>query len=66
MRLDTIALDEGGAHIRLTDGKATGVSAEDAAEYRGFRQRMTRYADLLATYLTSHRRGSVPATGATS
>jgi phytoene dehydrogenase-like protein len=49
--LDTIALDERGAHVRLGDSKATGVSAEDAAEYRGFRQRMTRYSDLLATYL---------------
>ncbi len=49
--LDTIALDVDGAHVRLADGKATGVSAEDAAEYRGFRKRMTRFADLLATYL---------------
>jgi phytoene dehydrogenase-like protein len=49
--LATIALDEGGEHIRLHDHTVKGVSSNDAAEYRQFRKRMTRFADLLATYL---------------
>jgi phytoene dehydrogenase-like protein len=49
--LATIALDENGQHLRLTRHEVTGASDADAAEYRAFRKRMVRFADLLATYL---------------
>lgn len=49
--LTTIALATNGEHLRITDKSVSGVSDEDAAEYRQFRRRMTRYADLLEVYL---------------
>jgi len=47
----TIALAEDANHIRLSDGSVEGVSDEDAASYRAFRKRMTRFSDLLRKYL---------------
>lgn len=49
--LGTIALAEDGQHVRLKANSVDGVSDEDAKEYRDFRKRMTRFADLLTTYL---------------
>lgn len=49
--LDTIALGEDGTHVRIARESVTGVADEDAAEYRAFRKRMNRFADLLETYL---------------
>ncbi len=49
--LATIALGEDGQHLKLTRKDVTGVSDADAREYRAFRKRMERFADLLATYL---------------
>jgi len=47
----TIALAEDGEHLRFSGDTVSGVSDEDAASYRQFRKRMTRFADLLRTYL---------------
>ncbi len=47
----TIALGEDGRHIRLSREDVVGVSGADVGEYRAFRRRMQRFADLLATYL---------------
>ena len=47
----TIALSTDANHVRISGNTVKGVSDEDASEYRAFRKRMTRYADLLATYL---------------
>ncbi|MDH3545893.1 MAG: NAD(P)/FAD-dependent oxidoreductase [Gammaproteobacteria bacterium] len=47
----TIALGDNGEHVRLTGNKITGTSDSDAASYRDFHKRMTRFADLLNTYL---------------
>ena len=47
----TIALSEEGRHVRLAGGEAGGVSDADAGSYRAFHKRMTRFADLLRTYL---------------
>ena len=47
--MTTIALSEDGNHLRLNAGSATGVSDEDAEQYRRFRKRMTKFSDLLRT-----------------
>ena len=49
--MTTIALAEDGKHVRLTAKDVTGVSDADAASYRDFRKRMTRFADLLRKFL---------------
>ena len=49
--MTTIALAEDGQHLRIAADSVEGVSDEDAAQYRDFRKRMTRFADLLRTYL---------------
>ena len=49
--MTTIALAEDGKHVRLSGDAVEGVSKEDAASYKRFRKRMTRFADLLRTYL---------------
>ena len=49
--MSTIALAENGQHLRITADAVEGVSDEDAEQYRRFRKRMTRFADLLRTYL---------------
>ena len=45
--MTTIALSGDAQHVRLKGDSAEGVSDEDAASYRRFRKRMTRFADLL-------------------
>ncbi|MGI9247609.1 MAG: phytoene desaturase family protein, partial [Woeseiaceae bacterium] len=47
----TIALAEDRKHVRLSGDSVEGVSDEDAASYRDFRKRMTRFSDLLRKYL---------------
>ena len=47
----TIALAEDGRHLRIGADAITGVSDQDAAEWRAFRKRMRRFAKLLRTYL---------------
>ena len=49
--MTTIALAENGEHVRLSAESVQGVSEEDAASYRDFRKRMTRFSDLIRTYL---------------
>ncbi len=49
--MTTIALAENGEHVRLSADSVAGVSEEDAASYLGFRKRMTRFSDLIRTYL---------------
>jgi len=49
--LQTIALSADGNHVRYAGGTASGVSDKDAHAYRAFHKRMTRFADLLNTYL---------------
>lgn len=50
--MSTIALAEDGKHVRLIGDSVEGVSDEDAAAFRRFRKRITRFADLLRKYLT--------------
>ncbi|MEX0976138.1 MAG: NAD(P)/FAD-dependent oxidoreductase [Woeseia sp.] len=50
-KMGTVALALDGAHVRLNGGKVDGVSEADAANLRAFHRRMTRFADLLQTYL---------------
>ncbi len=49
--MTTIALAEDGNHVRLHGDDVQGVSDNDAAEYRDFRQRTTKFADLLRKFL---------------
>jgi len=49
--IGTIALGTDGNHVRFRGDEISGVSDEDAASYRDFMKRMTRFADLLKTYL---------------
>lgn len=58
--MQTIALSAVGGHVRYSGGVVEGVSDDDVASYRVFHERMSRYADLLNTYLnkTPPRLGS--------
>jgi len=58
--MTTITLDEKGEHLRIKGNSVEGVSDSDAASYRDFHKRMTRFADLLRTYFnkTPPRLGS--------
>lgn len=49
--LATVALTRDGNNVRLQGGSVTGVSDADAASYKDFHRRMTRFAKLLSTYL---------------
>lgn len=49
--LSTMVLNSDGPHVRIAGDVVNGVSDADADEYRAFRKRMTRYADLLGSYL---------------
>ncbi len=49
--MTTIALGDDGQHVRMRGKSVDGVSDADAESYRGFQKRMTRFADLLRTYL---------------
>jgi phytoene dehydrogenase-like protein len=48
--MTTVALDPGGRHVRIAGPDVKGVPDGDADEYRAFRKRMNRFADLLRTY----------------
>jgi phytoene dehydrogenase-like protein len=50
-RMGTIALSTDGDHLRLNGDEVFGASDEDAASYKDFHRRMTRFADLLQTFL---------------
>jgi phytoene dehydrogenase-like protein len=49
--LGTIALSADGQHVRYNGNVVSGTGQEDAAAYRDFYRRMTRFADLLQTYM---------------
>ncbi|MDX1482297.1 MAG: NAD(P)-binding protein, partial [Woeseiaceae bacterium] len=49
--LKTVALAESGDPVRIGMRSVAGVSDEDAGEYRDFRKRMNRFADILELYL---------------
>ncbi len=49
--LATIALDENGEHLRLKGNEVKGAGNQDGDSFRRFFRRMTRFADLLNTYL---------------
>jgi len=49
--METIALSPNGQHVRITGNRVEGVSDADTDSYRGFYKRMTRFADLLQTYM---------------
>ena len=49
--LATIALGEDGAHVRIDGNEVSGVSDEDAEQYRRFHKRTTRFSDLLRKLL---------------
>ncbi len=49
--MGTVALSPDGNHVRIKGGEVSGVSEEDLAEYQAFHKRMTRFSDLLKTYL---------------
>jgi phytoene dehydrogenase-like protein len=49
-RIGTIALSADGNHVRYNGNQVSGTTDEDAASYKDFHRRMTRFADLLQTY----------------
>jgi phytoene dehydrogenase-like protein len=50
-QIGTVALAPDGKHLRMNGKSVSGTSEEDAVSYRDFHRRMTRFADLLQTYL---------------
>jgi len=50
-KLGTVALSPDGDHVRVNGREVFGAGNNDAAEFRKFYKRMTRFADLLNTYL---------------
>jgi len=51
--MQTIALSEDGQHVRYSGGDVKGVGDGDVTSYRQFHVQMTRFADLLNTYLNT-------------
>jgi phytoene dehydrogenase-like protein len=51
--MQTIALSPDGQHVRYSDGKVAGVGEADVSSYRQFQRQMTRFAELLNTYLNT-------------
>ena len=49
--LATIVLDEDGKHLRIRGNTVEGASDDDADSFRAFFKRMTRFSELLNTYL---------------
>ncbi len=49
--LVTIALGEDGAHVRIDGNEVSGVSGDDAEQYRRFHKRTARFSDLLRKVL---------------
>ena len=47
----TIALGDDGKHLRIRGSQVKGLGEDDTASYRAFFRRMSRFADLLRTYL---------------
>jgi len=48
--LPLVGLDESGSHVTITSDAVKGVGDADAEAYRGYRQRMGRYADALKPF----------------
>ena len=51
--MQTIALSQDGQHVRYSGGEVSGVAEGDVSSYREFHRQMTRFADLLNTYLNT-------------
>jgi phytoene dehydrogenase-like protein len=51
--MQTVALSEDGKHVRYSGGDVKGVSDDDVTSYRRFHRQMTRFAELLNTYLNT-------------
>jgi phytoene dehydrogenase-like protein len=51
--MQTVALSEDGKHVRYSGDNVSGVSDGDAASFRHFHRQMTRFAELLNTYLNT-------------
>ncbi len=49
--MTTVALSDDGRHLRIDGDALEGAGAEDGENYRRFRKRMTRFADLLRKFL---------------
>ncbi len=49
--MQTVALSEDGKHVRYCGDSVSGVGERDIASYRHFHRQMTRFAELLNTYL---------------
>lgn len=49
--METVALSTDGQHVRYSSDRVHGVSDADAASYREFHRRMSRFANLLQTFL---------------
>jgi len=49
--IGTVALADDGNHLRYSGGKVDGVGNADKSNLREFHRRMTRFADLLQTYV---------------
>jgi len=49
--MGTIVLSPDGQPVRISGNRVDGVSEADADSYKGFFKRMTRFADLLQTYM---------------
>ncbi|MDX1403543.1 MAG: NAD(P)/FAD-dependent oxidoreductase [Woeseiaceae bacterium] len=50
-KMTTVALATDGNHVRYRGKEVSGTSDADAASFRDFHRRMSRFADLLQTYL---------------
>jgi phytoene dehydrogenase-like protein len=51
--MQTIVLSQDGKHVRYSGGDVKGVGDGDVTSYRQFHRQMTRFADLLNTYLNT-------------
>ena len=51
--MQSIALSQDGQHVRYSGGEVSGVAEGDVSSYREFHRQMTRFADLLNTYLNT-------------
>ena len=56
--MTTIALGDDDEHVRIRGATVTGALPGDKVAYKAFHKRMTRFADLLRTYLGSQRAAS--------
>lgn len=51
--IGTVALAEDGNHLRIRGGEVSGANGDDAESFRAFYRRMSRFSDLLQTYLNT-------------